>query len=448
MISTTINLKGETVIVGEKPVVVFTNNCGVKIAAGLVKFTGNVFGVTQASQIQVKLQNVVQNGVTFRPIGNGFSFELELRVGYSQTYTMEITASNHVGTTTSKCQITTEDAPVIDNDLIICHTVNGVRQTMKIKESQWPQYQRLGATMGECPVIVDNDLVICLNKKGQRMTLTIKESQWPQYEKLGATKGECPEAVDNDIVICLVKNKERVSMTIKESQWPQYQQLGATLGACPEVVDNDIIVCVPQGRTKVTMTIKESQWPQYQQMGATLGDCRISNDDPDIVICMRKNSVLTTMTIKESQWPDYQAQGASLGACPEVVDADIIICVPDGKESHTLTIKQSQWEAYRSKGATLGACPTSNVGSEADSTGNTVPTDKMLICVQENGVYVTKTIAATEWRRYERLGATRGACVEEGEKRSSPQPAKVPVGTTITAPRTGGGGGVIQKGRN
>lgn len=431
--SINVHYKGEVVIAGDKPVVAFTNSCGAKIAAGLIKFTGNVLGVTSTSQIQVKLQNAIQNGVIFKQTGSGFSFELEIRAGYSQTYVMEITASNHIGTTIQTCQLSTDDAPVIDKDIEICHTINGIKQTITIKESQWSQYQRLGATLGKCPVVIDNDMVICYSKGGQTVTLTIKESQWPNYQKLGATKGACPEAVDNDIIVCIVKGKERVTTTIKESEWAHYQSLGATLGKCPEIIDNDIIVCVPQGRIKVTMTIKESEWPQYQQMGATLGGCPVY--DPEITICLREGAQLNTLTIKQSEWPDYQEQGATLGACPEIVDADITICLPDGKGGQsTLTIKQSQWAAYQAKGATLGACAATNVESESNSNENTLPSGGMLICVEENGALVTKDISPAEWKKYERLGATRGACVEdEGEKKT---PAiQTPRGnTTITQP--------------
>lgn len=413
----TINVyfKGESVVVGNKPTVVFTNDCGIKTTAGRIKFTGNVFGVSETSQIQVKLQNTIQNGVVFNRIGNGFSFELEVRAGYSQTYTAEVTATNILGTTAQRCQVITEDAPVVDKDIVICHTINRVKQTITIKESQWPQYQRLGATLGECPVVVaDNDMVICYTQKGQKVTLTIKESQWPLYQKSGATQGPCPEAVDNDITVCVPKGREKITMTIKESQWAHYQQMGATLGECPEVIDNDIIICVPEGRTKVTMTIKESQWPQYSQLGATLGECPVY--DPEIVICLREGALLNTLTIKQSEWPEYQAKGAFLGACPEIVDADITICLPDEQGNKiTLTIKQSQWTDYQSKGAVLGACKTEpSTNDETPTDGTATPVSgKMLICVEENGVLVTKTISTSEWRKYERLGAVRGACVDK-----------------------------------
>lgn len=415
--SLNIHYKDVPVEAGDKPTVVFTNSCGVVVKPGIIVFKGNILGVTETSQIQVKLNNNIQNAIVYSRIDNGFSFTFEIRSGFSQKYVLDVIASNAFGTTIQRCEISTEDPPVVDRDITICHTVNRVKQTLVIKESEWPKYQRLGATLGECKVVVDNDIVICLTQRGRQMTLTIKESQWENYRKMGATRGACPETVDNDIVICLPKGREKVTMTIKESQWEGYKRMGATLGACPDVVDNDIIVCVPQGRTKVTMTIKESQWGEYQRMGATLGECPIV--DPDLVICVREGNQLKTITIKESQWAAYQAKGATLGPCPEVVDNDIIICVPQGRTRVTMTVKQSEWATYEAQGATLGACPTGNDNNnngDDEMTNGTPSSDGMLICVLENGSYVTKTIPVNKWKEYERLGATRGACVQENPR--------------------------------
>ncbi len=394
--STLVNIfyKEENVIVEEKPVVLFTTSCGIKVEAGLVKFEGTVYGVTSTSQIQVKLQNVIQQSTVFKKIGNGYSFEFEMRAAYSQTYVLEVSATNSSGVTSSTCQITTNDAPIIDKDLIICLTSNNVKQTLIIKESEWLKYQRLGATLGECPQIVDKDMVICYIQNGQKATLTIKESEWPQFQRNGATQGACPQAVDNDIVICMTEGLTKVTKTIKESQWRTYQQLGATLGECPQIIDNDIIICLPQNRSKVTMTIKESQWPTYQAQGATLGECPIF--DPEIKICLRQNGTLKPLTIKQSEWPTYQAQGAILGECPVIIDNDITICVKEGSKNKTIIIKQSQWPTYQAQGATLGVCP--------------VIDNDIVICINNGAKRETKTIKESQWATYQAQGATLGEC--------------------------------------
>lgn len=414
-----------------KPVIAYTGNCNVVVPAGIIKFTGNVTNVSETSQIVIKLNNIIQTDVVYTPITNGLSFELQTRAGYSKTLELEVLASNPVGTTTQKCSVSTQAPIQTDNEIVICHSVRGIKQTLTIRESQWEQYERAGATKGPCPA-VDKDIVICLTKDGQNVTLTIKESQWADYQKMGAVRGACPETVDNDIVICLPTGKGNTTLTIKESQWADYQKKGAVLGECPEVVDNDIIICAPDGRGKATMTIKESQWPHYQSMGATLGECPIV--DPEIVICLRNGAQLNTLTIKQSEWPDYQKRGAFLGPCPEVVDQDITICMPDGTGKFTtLTIKQSQWNQYQAKGATLGACQTGNVTNEDNSSGNSVPSaGGMLICIEENGTFVTKTILSTEWKKYQQLGATRGACKEEEE---TPDPGKI-ITTPVRRPPT------------
>ncbi len=133
------------------------------------------------------------------------------------------------------------------------------------------------------------------------------------------------------------------------------------------------------------------------------------------------------MTIKESQWPKYQAQGAKLGPCPEVVDKDITICVTQNGKPTTMTIKESQWPKYQAQGAKLGSCP--DVESEVESpTGNTSTVSTTIeICIVENGVRVTKTIKAIDWKKYEAQGATKGACpdeedVPESRGRVTPEP--------------------------
>ncbi|HLU87912.1 MAG TPA: hypothetical protein VKZ44_09170, partial [Taishania sp.] len=289
--TTNITLQDPLVVSGEKPNVTFTSKCGTTINAGLVKFTGNITGVTETSQIQFIAQGTVQTNVVYTRINNGFSFEYSVRMGYSSNYYVEITANNAYGSKTKSCHITTLDPPVVDNEIEICITENRIKKTIKIKESQWPNYEKMGATKGACPpVIEDKNIQICLSQRGKNVTLTIKESEWPNYEKQGAKKGACIESIDNEIEICVPNGNKKETKIIKESQWPTYQKMGATLGKCPEVVDNDIIVCVPQGRTKVTMTIKESQWPTYRNMGATLGECPIY--DPEITICYREDGML------------------------------------------------------------------------------------------------------------------------------------------------------------
>ncbi|HNS42945.1 MAG TPA: hypothetical protein PKN22_09315, partial [Taishania sp.] len=310
-------------VTGSKPTVDITNNCNVTVAHGTYKFSGVVLGVTSTNQIQIKVQNKVVTNAVFTQVANGYNFDVSINAEYGQTYTLEVTATNPFGSATKLCQVTTESKP------------------------------------------------------------------------------------DNDIVVCVPQGRTRVTMTIKESQWAQYQQMGATLGACP-VVDNDIVICVPQGNTRVTMTIKESQWAAYEAKGATLGECPV---DKDITICLRQGANLTTMTIKESQWAQYQQMGATLGACPVIEqDNDIVICVPQGNTNITMTIKESQWAAYQAKGATLGACQQQNVNNETDSLSNTIGSNKMIICVVENGVQVTKEINKLEWANYKRKGATEGPC--------------------------------------
>lgn len=387
-----INYKGDVVVVGTKPDIQFNNVCNVKQKAGLVSFFGKIEGVTNTSQIVVKVQNSIYSDVQYTPITNGFAFTVNFNVGYSQTVVMEIITSNHVGTTTRTCQILTEDPPIIDIEIEICHTVNGVKQTLIIKQSQWETYQKMGATLGKCPVIVDNDLVICL--KG--ITLTIKESQWSTFEAQGAKKGACPEAVDNDIVICLPKGKEKITLTIKESEWETYRKMGATLGKCPEVIDNDMVICIQEGRIKVTKVIKESEWAQYQALGATLGECPVY--DPEITICVRVGNSNQTMVIKQSEWPKYQAQGAFVGECPVVVDPDITICSVDSEgRRQTIVIKQSQWSTYQAQGATMGACKEE-------------PVKLIDICLPNGKEMVSMKINENMWPDYQKLGATKGKC--------------------------------------
>lgn len=422
--STNIYYKGAPVVTVNKPVVTITSPCNVDVMPGMVKFTGTVTGVTESSQIIIKINGVVHTDVTYTKTATGFNFTTEIRAGFSKTVTLEVSASNIAGSVSQTCSVKTTKPVVIEPELTICHVVNGVRQTLTIKYADWEAYKRAGATEGPCREIVDEDIQVCL----KNVTLTIKQSQWADYEKMGAKMGACPEAVDNDIVICL----NGQTMTIKESQWPAFKQRGASLGACPEVVDNDIVICVPVGRYKETRTIKESEWPAYQQQGATLDECPMN--DPDLVICVTINGVQQTKTIKQSQWQDYRKMGATLGACPEVVDQDIIICMPGQNGTfNTITIKQSQWADYQKYGATLGACVSKEATQEQNSSSNALPnnTKGMLICVKNSrGEYETRTINPIEWPNYEKQGAVRGACQES----STGNKGETPKGTQIVRP--------------
>ncbi len=309
--------------------------------------------------------------------------------------------------------------PVIDNDMTICVLINNKPTTKVIKESQWPQYQAQGATLGACPPVVDNDIVICVTINGKRMTKTIKQSEWPQYQAQGATLGACPPLEDKNITICAMVNKVPTTLVIKESQWAQYQAMGATMGACPPVQENDLTICYTVKGVPTTTTIKESQWPQYQALGATLGACPPVVDN-NITICTIVNGAPTTLVIKESQWPQYQSQGAIMGACPPVVDNDLTICTTVNGVPTTLVIKESQWPGYQTQGAIIGICPPvvpvdTSVTIEDTST-TTVINPMWVICVLENGVYVTKTIPVSEWAAYYALGATKGACPPDPNK--------------------------------
>ncbi|MCO5259337.1 MAG: hypothetical protein M9916_04265 [Crocinitomicaceae bacterium] len=462
--STTITYK--KAVVGTKPSVDITSNCNITISQGKNKFTGVVLGVTNTSQIQVKLNSQLVTNVAYTQVANGFSFELEFSANYSQTYQLEITATNAYGSVTKTCQLTGEAKP--DNDIVICVPQGRTKVTMTIKESQWAEYQAMGASLGACPV-VDNDITICLPNGKTNVTMVIKESQWAEYQAKGASLGACP---DKDITICLPNGSTNVTMVIKESQWAEYKAKGASMGACP---DKDITICMPQGRAKVTMTIKESQWAEYQAKGASMGACPDKDiticlpngstnvtmvikesqwaeyqakgasmgacPDKDITICMPQGRIKVTMTIKESQWAEYQAMGASLGACP---DKDITICMPNGTSNITMTIKESQWAEYKAKGATIGACPQTNVNNTTDTLSNTVGGDKMTICVEENGVKVTKVINKVEWANYKRKGATEGACEESSESNGNKDTSSGKNGAVLNnkTPRETGKSGV------
>jgi hypothetical protein len=56
----------------------------------------------------------------------------------------------------------------------------------------------------------------------------------------------------------------------------------------------------------------------------------------------------------------------------------------------------------------------------------------MVICIEENGIRVTKTINVKDWPRMEAKGATKGKC--EGEKTKGTTPK-----TTLQTPGRRGG---------
>lgn len=381
-----------------KPQVTFKSDCDIVVEPGSRTFSGQVSGVTSPDQITVLVNGQEQNNIQYSFNGSTYNFNVQVRAGTVGQYTVTIIATNEGGTTTKTCTVTVKDDPIIE----ICY----IGRTITIKESEWPTYSARGATKGKCRVTeVKEDTTkidICLNG----VNMVIYRTQWKTYSAKGAIQGKCPEApVDNDLIICIKENGKPVTRTIKESQWEAFKEKGATLGACPEIVDNDIEICF----NNKTIVIKESVWSQYQRLGATLGKC--PTVDPEITICHRVGNTLTTLKIKQSEWPTYQAQGATLGECPVVVDQEIVICMKSGNTRTTRTIKQSQWATYQRLGATLGACPDSTVTGDNDGNVDTgTITNGMLICVYENGEYVTKTINPLQWNTYQQKGAIRGAC--------------------------------------
>ncbi len=390
------------------PSIDFTSACNIKVEPSNNTFTGEITGVTNASQVNVLVNGQPYSNVNWNFANNRLNFSFNLRTGNEGTYTVTIIATNEGGSQTKTCTLTVANDPMIN----ICY--NG--QNMTIKESQWMEYNRRGAIKGKCPEVAPpisiSNMEICFNN----VTLTILESQWPVYSARGAVKGKCPEIVDNDIVICLNENGKYTSLKIKESQWESYRLKGATLGECPQIVDNDIVICL----NNKTMTIKESKWNQYVRLGATLGEC--PKEDPEITICHRVGSTLTTLTIKQSEWPNYQSLGATLGECPVVIDPEIVICLKVGTKNTTRTIKQSEWPRYQSLGATRGACPdTTSTTTNTGGGGVGTISNGMLICVFENGNYITKTIQPMQWPSWEARGATRGACTgNEAAPKSAP----------------------------
>ena len=93
---------------------------------------------------------------------------------------------------------------------MICVLEGRIPVTRTIKQSQWAQYQALGATLGACPSgsetgsdttatensnsvggTVGKKITICVEEKGVLVTKIINASEWPSYAALGATKGEC-----------------------------------------------------------------------------------------------------------------------------------------------------------------------------------------------------------------------------------------------------------------
>lgn len=389
------------------PVVTFSNECNIKIEPSSNTFYGNIVGVTTPSQVSILVNGQPYSNITWNYINDGLNFSFNLRTGNEGIYTVTIIATNQGGSSSKTCTLTVVNDPIIN----ICFQ----GQNISIKESQWIDYRARGALRGKCPEIAPpitiSKLDICLDN----VTVTILESQWPAYSARGAVRGKCPEVIDNEIVICVLENDKYVSKKIKESQWESYKRVGATLGECPVVVDNDIVICL----NMKTMTIKESKWSQYVRLGATLGEC--PKEDPIITICHRVGSTLTTLKIKQSEWPNYQALGATLGECPIVIDPEILICIKTINGNTTQKIKQSEWVKYQAVGATLGACADTSITIESPGNGGIGTINNgMLICVFEDGKYVTKNIKPIQWPSYEARGAIRGACTGNEQRKVEP----------------------------
>ena len=397
-----------------------------------------VSNITSANQVQLKLNDVVQSAGTYS--NSIFKKSITLTNGLN---TIELIATNNCGANSQSQTITynkvvIEQVPTIIMTGVCDATVEAGLQYVSGTITHLTNANQVSITMNGNPV---NNVTYVPTNQGLNFGFNVDAQITPETYVIVITATNSGGTVSKTCVIRVNKPEEKITIChyppgntgnpqtieIPLSAWPAHQAHGDKLGECPQVVDEDIVICVTQGNKRVTRTIKQSQWPQFQAQGATLGECPPVAEEK-ITICHYppgNTGNPQTIEIPLSAWPAHQAHGDKLGECPQVVDEDIVICVLVGKKRVTKTIKQSQWAKFKAQGATLGACPPETEEGEEETTTDPGATDSevigstMVVCVEENGVRVTKTIKVTDWPRLEAKGATKGKCEEEKIKEPS-----------------------------
>ena len=393
-----------------------------------------VSNISSANQVTLKVNGVIKSGGTFTASNSMHKNTVALQEGNN---TIELIATNSCGNATAVATIvrkvtpTVEIAPVITMTGTCDATVEAGQHYISGFISNISSSNQVSVSVNN--VVIQNVTYAAVNQS-LNFGFNLPVSLNPDTYVIVITAQNTGGVVTKTCVIRVNKPEEKITIChippgnngnpqtieIPLSAWPAHQAHGDKLGACAEVVDKDIVICVKVNGKQTTMTIKQSQWPAYQAKGATLGKCPEIVDE-DIIICVPVNGKPTTMTIKQSQWGAYQAKGATLGKCPEIVDEDIQICVEVNGKLRTVTIKQSQWPAYQAKGAVLGSCAPVGSGSDQDSTSGTLPgqvNPDIAICIEENGVRVTKIIKSNELEAYLKLGATEGPCDNQRGKQT------------------------------
>lgn len=161
-------------------------------------------------------------------------------------------------------------------------------------------YLAHGATNGPCPEVM---ITICLpspQTQGGYQELSIPQSQWPNYQNMGAVQGSCSST---PTTLCYQSQNLQIPSNI--SSW--YLNNGATNGPCPS---QSITICVPDANApngSREVLIPTTQWPTYQAQGAVQGPCNGTTQ----TICYNNS----TMTVSSSVAPWYLSNGATSGAC-------------------------------------------------------------------------------------------------------------------------------------
>lgn len=298
-------------------------------------------------------------------------------------------------------------------------------------------------------------ITICMPPKREvddPQTITIPESQWPEYEKKGATKGECVKGDAPEIMLLEPIRKE---MNVVDCEMPVRIRVDHISGS------GDININVNGKSTPFEFSRNFARIEKVDLEGKTIITAEATNDvgsasqqyvlkctPTQIEICHypeENPDAPETISIDEKDWPEYKRNGDTKGSCPALPAPEINVLAPDNElvdcDSIPFKARVDQVSAKQNIEVTLNGenidfdwqegLITTNTSGKREMTWNvtasngTGTTDithnvtcnpdggKLTICHFPPGNRdnpQTITISENAWPAHQKHGDTQGAC--------------------------------------
>jgi len=329
--------------------------------------------ITNANQVQFKVNGLLVTGGTFNPTTKIYSRAITLNEGGN---TVEIVATNNCGSSSGLTTLIYKrpSAPAVQAPVI------NVSNPASCPVNVSPGNTSVSGTIQN--VTAANQVSITVNGNPTIFTSSLVGNGLNFQLNLNA------QANVSHYTISIVAVNQGGT-----ANW------SCMINVIQPVEEQKITIChYPPGNNgnPQTLEIPLSAWPAHQAHGDILGPCPVVTPEPveeqKITICHYppgNNGNPQTLEIPLSAWPAHQAHGDILGPCPPVNPGNgnqggngnsgnngnqgggqneqkITIChYPPGNNGNpqTLEIPLSAWPAHQAHGDILGPCPPVNPGN-------------------------------------------------------------------------------------